>query len=982
MEHRANELFWNVKLSTDQRIDWLLGELSLDEKIRLFAFGGEGVERLGIQGTRVGGEAAHGVEARNDQNHAGDPDVTTSFPQPIGMSASFDPELLEKAGEVVGTEARVVAKRHDNRFGLSRWAPTVDIERDPRWGRNEEAYGEDPLLAGVNASAYVRGMRGKDPFYIRCGATLKHFYANNVENGRGWKNSTVDLRNRYELYFEPFRRCIQEGGATGVMTAYNKINGIPGILNPEVKDVLKGRFGLMHSVSDGGATALVANLHHYFGLHSETVAAAVKAGVDSMSDDPNMVWEATKEAVAFGLLTEADLDEALRNVLNLKLRLGLYDFDGDRNLCPYDEVTEEDLCGPYSLQISLKLAQEAVVLLKNEGSLLPLSKKDAGHILVTGPMADSWHQDWYGGEAPYHTTLLDGLQEVLGSSYKKLSYTDGADYVTFSYKGKPVSVDEDNKVVLGDTPEIFRMEDWGEGNYTFRSLRTGMYLNSEFYDGDLGVLACEKEKIFDWFVMERFELNYHKDGTVSLENRFHIPVSAEKDGSFKSHANPGVGGRSAEKNAPGAAHFTLNIVKDGVEEAVKMAEKKDIVVLTCGCCSMLNAKEEIDRSTLALHPGQQKLLDALTRLGKKVVLVLFTNYPYTFGGKEKKVQAMVMSATGSQDMGTAMAQTLFGENAPAGRCNQTWVADEKDLPDINDYDVIRGKRTYRYFEGKVMFPFGYGLTYSTFAYEKMQAEVKGGQIRVNISLTNTGDLQSDEVVQIYGVAPVSRVKKPLKQLLAYRRVHDIKPGETREVSFNIPVTELRFYDVLSGRLLVEEGDYTVYAGRNCEDKALKQVVHIVGKELMPREMGRFDAEAFDDHENMELTEGAFGKVAVSGLDPAKKTVLIYGDCDFGEGRKEITLLMKAPKDLTMDIVIDGKKKGSFTGQTGSLLSRMNDEEMAQFRENSLKEGDPRPETWPAVWERIRIPLKDTVKGVHEMKLTFKGEAKILEIGAE
>ncbi len=990
--------FWDVTLDVDKRIDALLEELTLEEKIRFFAFNGEDLERLGVKGTLVGGEAAHGVEARNDQNRLGAPDVTTSFPQPIGMSATFDKDLLKQAGEVVGMEARIVAKRHDDKMGLSRWAPTVDIERDPRWGRNEEAYGEDPLLAGENAAAYVRGMRGEDPFYIRCGATLKHFYANNVENGRGWKNSTVDLRNRYELYYEPFRRCIENGGATGVMTAYNRINGIPGILNPEVRTLLKGQYGLMHSVSDGGATALVATLHHYFGLNSETVAAAVKAGVDSMSDNPHMVLEATKEAVEYGLMSEQDLDGAIRNMMTLKMHLGLYDFDGEKSLCPYAEVSEADILSDYSRKVSEKMAEEAVVLLKNENHTLPLSKEDADKILVAGPLTDAWHQDWYGGEAPYRKSLLTGLKEVLGEeAYSKLDTCDGVDHVTFSYNGKSVSVNADNKVVLGDTPEVFCMEDWGEGNVTFKSLRTGLYLNSEFYDGELGTLAAEKERIFDWFVMERFELIHNEDGTVSLNNRFHLPVCAGKDGTFLSYADPKTGGRSLKEGAPEAARFTMQVVKDGVEDAVNKAKDKDILILACGCCSMLNAKEEIDRTTIALHPDQQKLLDAFTALNKTVVLVLFTNYPYTFGGKEQQVQAMVLSATGSQDMGSAMAKTLFGENAPAGRCNQTWVADEKDLPDINDYDVIRNGRTYRYFTGKVLFPFGYGLTYSPFVYEDFKAEVVTGpvisgdyaknrdtageeaQIRIALSIRNEGNITSDEVVQIYGSAPSSRVKKPLKQLLAYERVHDVKPGEKREVVFLISANELRFYDVLSGALVVEEGDYTIYAGRNCEDRALSALLHIPGYTLKARDVSKFPAEAFDTYENMELTEGAFGKVAVSALDAAKETVLTYGACDFGEGKEALMLLMKVPQDLTLTVAIDGKKAGSFTGSTTSM--HFTPEEMAQFRENSLKEGDPQPESWPPIWEKIRIPLTEKVTGEHTITLSFTGELKLLEIGA-
>ena len=222
-----NTPFWDASLTDQERIDWLLKEMTVEEKLGYLASSSPDLPRLGIPGVSVGGEAAHGVEGRNDQNGLEKPDVTTSFPQPIGMSASWDPELIRQAGEITGTEARVVWHRHQG-HGLSRWAPTVDLERDPRWGRNEEGYGEDPVLTGKMAGAYIEGMQGDDPKYLRCASTLKHFYGNNTEVGRGWKNSSIDPRNKYELYLEPFRRCIEESGAEGIMTAYNRINGTVG----------------------------------------------------------------------------------------------------------------------------------------------------------------------------------------------------------------------------------------------------------------------------------------------------------------------------------------------------------------------------------------------------------------------------------------------------------------------------------------------------------------------------------------------------------------------------------------------------------------------------------------------------------------------------------------------------------------------------------------------------------------------------------
>ena len=285
---KKNTPFWDSSLPIEKRLDWLLARMTIEEKLNCLSSRMPALERLGIPAMSFGGEAAHGVEARNDQNTLGGPEPTTSFVQPIGMSATWDPELIRQAGTVTGTEARVIYHRHPDR-GLSRWAPTVDLERDPRWGRTEEGYGEDPVLTGEMASAYVQGMQGDNDRYLRVAATLKHFYGNNTEVGRGWKNVSIDPRNKYELYLEPFRRAIEKGGAEAIMTAYNKINGTPGMLNDEVQKILKDEYGLVHAVSDGGATALVAALHHYYGTNAETVAAAVKAGVDTMSDRKSVV---------------------------------------------------------------------------------------------------------------------------------------------------------------------------------------------------------------------------------------------------------------------------------------------------------------------------------------------------------------------------------------------------------------------------------------------------------------------------------------------------------------------------------------------------------------------------------------------------------------------------------------------------------------------------------------------------------------------
>lgn len=314
---------WDNQLPLEERLTYLINELTLEEKITCLSTGCPDIERLGIKASFMGGEAAHGIEARHDQAfNAGEPEPATAFTQPIGMSGSFDRELIRECGRAVGEEARALFTRNGG-GGLCRWAPTVDMERDPRWGRTEEAYGEDPYLTGEMASAYIQGMKGNDPFYIQCGATLKHFYANNIEKDRIRISSSIDMRNKYEYYLEPFRKTIEEGGAEAVMTAYNEINGVPAIVNQEVQEILKDTYGLPgHVVCDGGDFQQTVKDHQYFKTHAETVAYGLKAGVDCFTDDKEVVFQAAREAYEKGLITEEDINRSVRNSFRTRIRLG------------------------------------------------------------------------------------------------------------------------------------------------------------------------------------------------------------------------------------------------------------------------------------------------------------------------------------------------------------------------------------------------------------------------------------------------------------------------------------------------------------------------------------------------------------------------------------------------------------------------------------------------------------------------------------
>lgn len=942
--------FGDASLPVEKRLDWLLAEMTIEEKLGCLSSRVPDIERLGISAMSVGGEAAHGIEGRNDQSDLGAPDISTSFIQPIGMSATWDTELIRKAGMVTGIEGRVIYHRHPDR-GLSRWAPTVDLERDPRWGRTEEGYGEDPLLTGEMASAYICGMQGDDPEYLRVAATLKHFYGNNTEAGRGWKNSSIDPRNKMELYLEPFRRCIKQGQAEGIMTAYNKINGIPGVLNKDVQEILKDQYGLTHAVSDGGAMALVAAFHHYYGTDAETIANAIKAGVDAMSDNPLAVEAAAKEAWDLGILTEEDIDRALRNVFRTKLRLGIYD-EPVRN--PYDAVTEEDIDSPKNRAICRQVSREAIVLLKNEGEMLPLDTKTSGEeIALIGPMADVWYQDWYGGTPPFTRTLKEGMEELLS---KSVELEDGLDRVIFKCLcngvEKAIAIGEDSELVLSDEPDIFIRQDWGEGSITYRSARTGKYMNTRFYPGkdkpeNFGMTAADKEAPFDWFVMEIFHELPCDDGRIVLTDRFDFPVQVCEDGCLRS-MRPGEG-----------TPIQIQVVENGIQKAISLATEKKTVVLALGCCSTINAKEEIDRSTIELPPDQEALLQAVSAVNPNTLLVLFSNYPYAIRTAQEKLPAILWCATGAQDMGTAMAETLFGISAPAGRLNMTWYQNDNQLPDINDYDIIKRGRTYRYFDGEVLYPFGYGLTYTSFVYSDLNVVLEDQRkLKVSFNVTNTGNHSSDEVAQVYAIAPVSRVKKPLRQLLGFRRLKNMVPGESRTVELLIPVEELCFYDVISGTLMVEEGCYTVFAGPSSKKDAVSLKVQIPGGKPGMRDLSRrIRADHYDDYENIELVEGQYGYTAVTPADSARKAVLIYRDCQLDEELSALSLHAKSVQGGNIEILINGQKIASWSGDTKTYERNPR----PALGEASKVEEIARKATWPPVYANILFRLRDEIE---------------------
>lgn len=955
-----NKLY-DKSLSIEERVSWLLSEMTIEEKLNsLSGFSGK-LDRFHIPDMAIGGEAAHGVEARNDQFHTADPILTTVFTQPLGMSATWDAELIKKAGEATGKEARVVYHRTGG--GLVRWAPTVDLERDPRWGRTEEGYGEDPNLTGKMASAFTKGLQGEDEKYLRVAATLKHFYGNNDEEMREFGNASIDPRNKYELYLEPFRRVITEAHAEAVMTAYNKINGVPGMENPEVKTILKKEYGLGHAVSDGMAPTL-AYYRHRYGAFSQIVADAIKAGVDSMSDTNAVVGTAAREAYMAGMLTEADLDEAIGNMFRTKLKLGIFDEKGSN---PFDNVTEADLNSEKHQEICREVSRESVVLLKNENNCLPLDVKDAEEIALIGQLGDAWFHDWYGGEPFYKNTLKKSLGDILG---KEPAFADGCDRVYFETDGKYLVIDSDNNMKLGDEPELFIREQWGEGSNTFRSVRTGLLMNVVNYaDGEepseTGRVAAKKKEPFAWMVQSIFHIVSAGGENIIITDVFNDPVEVLENGTVRT--SPDYNGTS----------FKMHVAENGIEKAVQFVKGKKAAIVALGCHPTVNAKETVDRKTINFPEGQMELLKAVAKANPNTIFVLYSNYPYAIGEAAKEVPAVLWNTTGSQDIGLGIAEVILGKYSPAGRLNMTWYMSDKDLPPITDYDIIGSGRTYRYFEGEVLYPFGYGLTYADFDYSDFEAEVVYDQIKVSVKVKNIGSRISDEVVQIYGIPCDSIFKKAKKQLLAFERIHRINPGEEREIQFTVPISEFFVYDTAAKKQIVESGEYTLFVGGSSVDERIRKKIWIQGEEIAVRKIqDLLEAEYYDSHDNTCLEAGMFGYTAVCVNDKLKPAVITYKRCVLNEKLRNLRLILKSEKHCEIQVFVDGKKAGEFAGNTKRPQKYMS---LAHLGHAKIDMINTYYDNLEPGYNDIVIPLEGIAVNEEKrvVEIHFSGDAKLL-----
>lgn len=933
--------FRDTTLPFAKRIDDLLSRLTLDEKIGFLHQFAPAVERLDVAAFRTGQEALHGVAWMGP---------ATVFPQAVGLGATWNQELVRRVGEAVSREVRAMRTR-DDRVGLNVWAPTVNLLRHPLWGRNEEGYSEDPKLTSAIATAYTQGLRGDHPAYWRTAPVLKHWLAHNNETERDTTSSSVRPRVLHEYDLRAFRETVEAGTVAGVMPAYNLVNGRPNHVSPYLREQLRTWTEEDLLVcSDAGAPSNLVDSEHYFDTHEEATAAALRAGVDSFTDhgtDSSTIIGRIRGALKRGLLTEADIDTAVRRQLSVRFRLGEFDPGTD----PY--TGEQPFDTPEHRALAQEAAEQAIVLLKNDG---PLPLAPDSRVAVVGLLADECKLDWYSGGLIHRVTPLEGLYERFGA--ERVEFAEGMDRVllktsagTFLHVPQDPGTPEtargaegalDPALLAGrtDLPPLtagpdgteLALADWGEGVLTLRA-PDGRYLSV----AEDGYVRASADQPGGWVVQETFRLEPHGDGHLlrHVGTGRHVQVAA--DGVKVAEEDPEV--------------FELVVVERGEDAVTRAAAGADVVVVVAGNDPHINGRETEDRTTLRLPAQQELLLRAARAANPNTVLVLTSAYPYAVDAAD--LPALLWTAHGGQAAGTALARVLAGDVSPAGRLPQTWYADDADLPDLLDYDVIGGRQTYLYFEGTPLFPFGHGLSYAGFSYGELTADVVGSAVHVSFAVTNTGDVTADEVPQLYTRAVDPSVPRPRRELLAHRRM-TLAPGESAGLSFVLPLSAFAFWDVATGRWRVEPGAYELLAGASSEDVRARATVTLDGEPTAPRTvLGRgLDGAGFDEQSGIEIVDRT--KAAGDSVTAAagKDGELLFRRCDFGGGVTELTVEVSG--EGTVEVSLDG----------GPVLAELSPEA---------------PTSGPYDYTTLRASHA-VVDGVHDVRLRLRGPLRLARVG--
>jgi beta-glucosidase len=866
-EAAASAPYMNPALPLEQRVDDLISRMTLEEKVAQMRDHATAIPRLGVPKYDWWNEGLHGVA------FAG---YATNFPQVIGMAATWDTDLVHKMGETVSTEARAKyneAMRQDHHemfFGLTFWAPNINIFRDPRWGRGQETYGEDPFLTARMGVAFVTGMQGDDPKYLRVVSTPKHYAVHSgPEPLRHGFNVDVTPHDLEDTYLSAFRATVTEAHAQSVMCAYNSIDGAPACANTMLlRDHLRDAWKFDgYVVSDCAAVADVFTGHHYAPDMAHAAAAAVKAGTDlECGYGEGQAFPSLVDAVHQGLIKESELDTALRRLFRARFKLGMFD---PPSSFAYGQIPMSEVNSPEHRQFSLRAARESIVLLKNQDHILPL---EAGmrRIAVVGPTAELIQalQGNYNGPPPSPVYPLEGIEKRFSSA--KVIYAQGATLVEgfavpiehtalhpaggssgegllgeyFSspdLSGEPVLRRVDRRINF-NWDKVIPVEGLQRNNYSVRW--SGTFTPPAAGEYRLGVrvnycYACENAEGFRLYLDDQLLV---ESGAKTAE-RGEVTQAAVSFSDTQPHAmrleylhGTGTAGIDLSWQAP------AEVLR---EEAVEAAKQSDVTIAFVGLSPSLEGEEMPvklagfsggDRTSIDLPAVQEELLKALAATGKPLVVVLQNGSALAVNWAQQHANAILEAWYPGAEGGTAIAETLAGDNNPAGRLPLTFYSSLSQVPPFEEYSMRR--RTYRYLADRPLYGFGFGLSYTTFAYSNLKispANVKAGDpVRIEGDVKNTGAMAGDEVVELYLAQPKA-YETPLRVLAGFKRIH-LDAGESAHVSLTIDPRSLGQVDEKGKRVIVP-GEYTVsLAGAQPQDAASVQTgkFKVSGKAELPK----------------------------------------------------------------------------------------------------------------------------------------------------
>ncbi|MGP8176013.1 MAG: glycoside hydrolase family 3 C-terminal domain-containing protein [Terracidiphilus sp.] len=845
-----NPAYLNPALSAAERAADLVHRMTVEEKVSQLVNQSRAVPRLKVPDYDWWSEALHGVQR---------PGVT-EFPEPIGLAATFDPDSVHRMGTAIGTEGRIkhaqaMRDGHSNVFeGLDFWAPNLNLVRDPRWGRGQESYGEDPFLLARMGVAFVTGMQGDDPKYYRVISTPKHYAVHSgPEPTRHTADVKVSKHDELDTYLPAFRAAVTEGRAGSVMCAYNSINGQPACANEFLlQDQLRGKWNFQgYVVSDCDAVVNIYSAHHYTKTQPEASALAIQRGMDNecidfakVKDDHD--YKAYYDAYKQGLLKESEIDTALIRLFTARMKLGMFD---PPEMVPYSKIDEKELDSAEHRALARALANESMVLLKNDGTL-PL-KQGAIKIAVVGPLADQtkYLLGNYNGSPSHTVSVLEGLKAEFPQA--QITFVPGTQFLRTDGDIVPESV--------LTTPE-------GKPGLTVTFSTGGGFMDkgTVFATKQVSTVDLKTEGV-PQEAAGKFPLTVTWEGFVTAPEtgEYSIGVRAKGNSAMvmaggkplameyldSEHASATAGHIQLEQGKKTAVRVRYELNEKGpVEaqlfwekydprpspEAVAAARNADVVIAVLGITGDQEG-ENHDRTSLDLPTPEEELLEAVTAGGKPVVLVLANGSALAVNWASAHMNAILESWYAGEEGGAAIAETLSGKNNPAGRLPVTFYTGLDQLPQFEDYSMQN--RTYRYFKGKPLYPFGYGLSYTTFSYTNLKlpkaAISAGAPLTAEVSVTNTGKREGDEVAQLYLSFP-NVPGAPQRALRGFKRVR-LAPGQSQTVRFELKERDLSMVSE-AGEPIIPDGAYTVSIGGGQPDTGAPAVTgtfRVMGTKTLP-----------------------------------------------------------------------------------------------------------------------------------------------------